>query len=101
MSVRANPDGTSPLASPAGVTQTPDAAPVWSGQVGFAGSALVLLKYGGTDGASSAAAGRLIASTAAPIMTPSTTIVPLILRIALPPNSGIGGLMRVPERISA
>src|SRR5258706_15558541 len=49
--------GTSPLASPAGVAQTPEFAPVGSGQSGAFGSGLVVVKYGGSFGAGAAAAG--------------------------------------------
>src|SRR6185369_11615912 len=51
--------GTSPLASPAGVAHTPVAPPVGSGQVGFAGSALVPVKYPGRCGGSAAAVAAL------------------------------------------
>src|SRR5574341_1002429 len=47
----------SPLASPAGVAQTPDAPPVGSGHGGgFLGSSLVAVKYPGNFGAGAAAA---------------------------------------------
>src|SRR6266404_8537085 len=53
-----NFSGISPLASPAGVAQTPDAPPVGSGHGGgFFGSSLVAVKYPGSFGAGAAAAG--------------------------------------------
>src|SRR5215831_17055173 len=52
-----NWSGISPLASPAGVAHTPEAAPVGSGHaVGFFGSSLVAVKYVGNLGAGAAAA---------------------------------------------
>jgi hypothetical protein len=50
--------GTSPFASLAGVAQTPEAAPVGSGQgAGVFGSGLVAVKYAGNFGAGAAGAG--------------------------------------------
>ena len=46
----------SPLASPAGVAQTPLLAPVGSGQSDVFGSGLVAVKYGGSFGAGAAGA---------------------------------------------
>src|SRR4249919_1542709 len=56
----------SPLASPAGVAQTPVAPPVGSGHGGgFLGSSLVAVKYPGNFGAGAAAAGTPGAAGAA------------------------------------
>src|SRR5882757_1037894 len=57
-------EGTSPLPSPAGVAQTPVAAPVGSGHVGFAGSAFAPEKYPGSAGAAGAAGSAGAASVA-------------------------------------
>src|SRR5258705_10937029 len=57
--------GTSPLPSLAGVAQTPELAPVGSGQSGVLGSGLVAVKYGGSFGAGAVAAGAPGAAGAA------------------------------------
>src|SRR6266581_4664473 len=60
-----NFSGISPLASPAGVAHTPDAAPVGSGHAGgFFGSSLVAVKYPGSFGAGAAAAGAAAGASA-------------------------------------
>src|SRR5262245_12710007 len=61
--------GASPLPSPAGVAHTPAAPPVWSGQVGLAGSAFAPAKYDG----SSSAAHRRSAHPSPPAVRPTIT----------------------------